>query len=159
YFRIAYAKQAITLAGPLPPLLYHGQFVNCQNGITTGGSPTIYLRNVLFSNVQTNFNNLVGGNFDVQNSTFSGSAYLSTIQNQPYQSSSVTLTNCLMVNVTNLQNVYTNIGTYQVTGGYNGFYNTPEFGAGPVTNNFYPFQSVGAGNYYLTNGCSFSNAG
>ena len=28
-----------------------------------------------------------------------------------------------------------------------------------MTNNFYPFQSVGAGSYYLTNGCNFFNAG
>jgi hypothetical protein len=158
YFRIAYARQAISLMGG-PPNFYHGQIVNCNNGITTSGANTIFLRNILFGNVCTNFNNLLHGIFDVQNSTFSGSSYLSTIQNQPYQSSGVTLTNCLLVNVTNLQNTYTNIGSYWVDGGYNGFYNTPMFGSATVSSPFLPFQQVGAGNYYLTNGCSFLNAG
>jgi parallel beta-helix repeat protein len=44
-------------------------------------------------------------------------------------------------------------------GDHNGFYNSTEFGANPVTNTFFPFQSVGAGNYYLTNGCGFFDAG
>jgi len=79
YFRIAYASQAVSLIGD-PPNFYHGQIVNCQNGITADGANPIRLRNVLFGNVQTNLNNSYEENFDVQNSTFSGSSSLSTIQ-------------------------------------------------------------------------------
>ena len=45
------------------------------------------------------------------------------------------------------------------SGSYNGFYNAPNFGSATTTNNFYPFQTVAGGNYYLVNGCSFTNDG
>lgn len=160
YFRIAYAKQAVYLtSGSFN--FYHGQIVNCQNGFIGYGGSSANLRNVLFGNVRTNFNNLIECAFDVQNSTFSGSSYLSTIQNQPYQGVCLSLTNCLLANVTNLYNTYSysNMGSYQINGNYNGFYQSPVFGAISFANNFYPFQSIGAGNYYLTNGCNFFNQG
>ena len=153
-FRIAYAQQAVSLLAS-SGYFYNGQIVNCQNGFYVSGMGQIgsaYLRNVLFGNVQTDFNNLNACALDVQNSTFSGSSYLS----KAGQSVSVILTNCLLVNVTNLQSASTN---YQVNGSSNGFYNSPEFGTGTVTSAFYPFQTVGAGSYYLTNGCNFFNQG
>ena len=70
----------------------------------------------------------------------------------------MTLENCILANVTNLTNS-ANYSSATFSGDHNGFYNSPEFGTGPVTNNFYPFQSVGAGNYYLAIGCGFMNAG
>jgi len=160
-FRIAYAKQAVSLASSTYNLyFYHGQIVNCLNGFSVSGINGTYLRNMLFANVQTNFNNLHAGSLDVQNSTFSGSSYLTTVQDTPYQVVSLNFTNCLMANVSHLTNTYTSGSlTYQISGGTNGFYNCPEFGGGAVTNTFNPFQSVGAGNYYLTNGCAFTNAG
>ena len=39
---------------------------------------------------------------------------------------------------------------------YNGFYNSSTFGASPITAAFYPFQTVGGGDYYLANGCGVS---
>jgi hypothetical protein len=51
------------------------------------------------------------------------------------------------------------MGSYQVSGDHNGFYKCPTVGTGTFTNTFYPFQSVGAGNYYLASGCAFTNAG
>jgi hypothetical protein len=45
------------------------------------------------------------------------------------------------------------------SGDFNGFYNSPEFGGDLFTNTSSPFQSVGAGNYYLTGGCGFQNVG
>ncbi|MFZ0827852.1 MAG: immunoglobulin domain-containing protein [Verrucomicrobiia bacterium] len=159
YFRIAYARQAVSLIGSSYNF-YHGQIVNCQNGITINGLNSVWLRNVLFSSVQTNFNNLFHGTFDVQNSTFSSSSYLTTIKDTSGQGVYFYFTNCAFANVLNLTNSYSSsFVTYQLSGGYNGFYNTLELWGSPCTNNFYPFQSVGAGNYYLANGCNFTNAG
>jgi len=158
YFRIAYARQAVSLSCNNSCYFYNGQIVNCQNGFTAFAN-AVYLRNVLFSSVQTNFNNLFSCSLDVQNSTFSSSSYLTAV-NEGYQSFNPCFTNCLFVNVSNLTNNPTVPWlTYQISGSDNGFYNSPNFGSSTVTNNFYPFQAVGAGNYYLTNGCAFTNAG
>jgi hypothetical protein len=149
YFRIAWASQAVSVAGSATISLYHGQLVNCLNGITFSYG-TMNVRNLLFANVQTNFNNLGANSLSVQNSTFSGSACV--IQGPDY--SSPIFTNCILANVTNLANG----SVPSFSGTSNGFYNCHEFGTGPITNS-YPFQSVGGGNYYLTNGCAFFNAG
>jgi hypothetical protein len=148
YFRIAWASQAIMSQYGIVNL-YNGQVVNCLNGINATYCP-YYLRNLLFANVQTNFNIYVSS-LNVQNTTFSGSTCL---VESAYDIVSPTLTNCILANVTNLT-----LGTVPaLSGTSNGFYNCQEFGAGRITNS-YPFQSVGAGNYYLTNGCAFTNAG
>ena len=151
-FRIAWAAQAIgDFSTDLN--LYHGQLVNCQIGIASIYSD-INLRNLLFANVQSAFDGTVYGEVDVQNTTFSGSLYLTA----DLLFGGMSLENCILANVTNLTN---SANYYYATfsGDHNGFYNSPEFGTGPVTNTFYPFQSVGGGNYYLTNGCGFFNAG
>jgi hypothetical protein len=160
YFRIAYANQAVNLQGNVIPKFYNGQIVNCQNGFTINGGNPVYLRNLLFYNVQTNFNNLYEINFDIENSTFASSSYLTTIKNSPSQNVIMYFTNCVFANVTYLTNTYTSgFVTYAVTGNYNGFYNAPAFGTTTTTNNAYPFQAVGAGSFYLTNGCMFRNVG
>ncbi len=146
-FRIAYAQQAI-YGNSGYCTNYNCQFVNCLNGVTPS-AVTFYMGNALFANVQTNFNNVFHGGATVQNATFASSTCIGTLSS----GGGVTLNNCILANVTSL-------GTSGLVGGNtNGFYNSPEFGAGNVTNTFYPFQSVGAGSYYLTNGCSFFNAG
>jgi hypothetical protein len=101
YFRIAYAQQAVSVDAN-SYYFYHGQIVNCQNGFTVF-SATAYLRNMLFGGVQTNLNNLAFVNIDVQNSTFSSSPCLTTV-NSGYQSINPHFTNCLFVNVSNLTN-------------------------------------------------------
>jgi hypothetical protein len=142
YFRIAWASQAIN-SEYVTENLTNGQVVNCLNGITSTYSP-YNLRNLLFANVQTNFNIVYNSGLNAQNTTFSGSACLVESGND-----------YTAPDVTNLT-----IGTVPaLSGAYNGFYNSTEFGTSPVTNNFYPFQSVLGGNYYLTNGCAFVNAG
>jgi hypothetical protein len=152
YFRIAWASQAISIAIYGSGSFYHGQVVNCLNGITCSYGNT-KLQNLLFANVQTNFNNVSVESINAQNTTFSGS---SCVVNGAVDYTIPTLTNCILANVTQL----TNGGIYNgVSGDHNGFYNSPVFGTSQVTNNFYPFQSVGAGNYYLTNGCNFFNTG
>jgi hypothetical protein len=151
YFRIAWASQAVSANYYGPVTLYHGQMVNCLNGISCLYG-NLFLRNLLFANVQTNFNNISTSVINLQNTTFSGSACL--VQG-PAEYTSPTLTNCILANVTNLT-----AGTVSaLSGTTNGFYNCPEFGTGAITNTFYPFQTVGEGSYYLTNGCNFINAG
>ena len=150
-FCIAYAKQAIlgSSGSPISTTLYDCQFVNCLNGL----APVLdsyEMWNALFANVQTNFNNILDGGADVQNGTFDRSACIGTLNS----GGGVTLTNCILSNVTNL-----GFGGLSVSGNYNGFYNSPPFGTSMFTNAFYPFQVVGAGNYYLTNGCNFFNQG
>jgi sugar lactone lactonase YvrE len=149
--RIAYAQQAIYAPGS-SFTLSDAQLVNCQNGICLYGNPA-NLRNVLFANVQTNFNNIGFTTINAQNVTFINSVYFATIPFFVWYNG-LNATNCIFANITNLTNGITSLG-----GGNNGFYNCPEFGANPVTNNFYPFQTVGGGNYYLASGCVFTNAG
>ncbi len=117
---------------------------------------TLYLRNVLFSNVKTNLNYTGTGSVYLQNCTFDTSIYLMTIVTGS-QGFTLLATNCILANVTNLYGWHP--AYYTFTGGYNGFYKSPVFGTGKVTNTFYPFQAIGAGSYYLTNGCNFFNAG
>jgi hypothetical protein len=152
-FRICYAKQAISAGNTSPDTFYNGQIVNCQSGITIDDN-TIYLRNILFANVVTNFNDTAYAPVDVQNSTFNNITYLFF---QPFNNGlTVTMTNNILANVTNLfAGSYTN----GFSAGYNGFYNSPTFGTSQTASSSYPFQTVGAGSYYLTNGCSFFNAG
>ena len=156
--RISHAKQAVTYNSSVG--FNSGQVVNCLNGFTaSGGGGNIRLRNMLFSNVQTNFNNLCNSCFDIQNSTFCNSAWLMTIANSAYQSSGLALTNCILVNVTNCQTDGPQPGNYYLRGDFNGFYNSLTFGSDQLYTSVYPFQSVGGGNYYLTNGCGFYNRG
>jgi hypothetical protein len=105
----------------------------------------------LFTKVTTDFNSLSLATIDVQNGTFANSTNLSTVSS----SATLEVTNCILANVTNLNGAT----APTLNGGYNGFYNSPNFGANQTTNMFYPFQSVGAGNYYYTNCCVFTNAG
>src|SRR5207237_73318 len=62
-------------------------------------------------------------------------------------------TNCILADITNLVS-----GSVSVSGATNGFWNSPTFGSA-VTSSSYPFQTVGAGSYYLASNCSFRNAG
>jgi hypothetical protein len=159
-FRIAFATQAVSLISSSSYYFYDGQIVNCQNGYYAQSSAHCYLRNVLFSGVLTNFSNLQTTIFDVQNATFNSSAYLATMASLGYQVAKLNFTNCIFANVTNLtNNASAYLLLFQILGCTNGFYNCPTFGSGQLTNNASPFQSVGAGNYYLTNGCVFTNAG
>jgi hypothetical protein len=159
YFRVAYAKQAFSLVGSSSSYS-HGQIVNCQGGFTAYGVNHVRLRNVLFGSVQTNFNNLFSSTIDAQNSTFNSSSYLLTIQDTPSQGVSALFTNCVFANISKLSNNFSSSPLFfQVAACTNGFYNAPQFGVAPVTNSFYPFAGVGAGNFYLTNGCQFTHAG
>ena len=146
--RMSYAKTAIE-SGSVN--IYDAQFINCQNGLNFSGA-TVFLGNALFANTVTNFIFQGSATVNAQNTTFSGSLFLA----KATTGSSLALTNCILANVTNLVS-----GSAATNGNYNGFYNCPPFGTGTFTftNSSYPFQSVGAGSYYLANGCNFTNAG
>ena len=147
--RIAYAQVGLlTSSGSASPVLYDVQFVNCIYAAQFSGG-TAKLRNVLFANVQTNFVNLSASGVDAQNATFNNVISLSTVASG---SPVLFLTNCILAGVTNN-------GTAAVAGGDNGFYNSTAFGAAQYTTGVSPFQTVGAGNFYLTASNSFRNAG
>ena len=155
-FRISYAGTAITLNMSGSPVFSNGQLVNCGTGFNfAGGGINLANRNMLFVNVYTPFNiPYYGGSYpgvDVQNTTFSG---CSSLYSSGYYGS-VSLKNCILANVGALT-----YGTnFTLSGTTNGFYKCPKFGTGTITNTFNPFQTTGAGAYYLTNGCNFLNAG
>ena len=149
YFRIAFAKLAIN-SYLSTENLNHCQIINCLNGISLQYENDL-LRNVLFANVLTNFVVITSG-FDVQNSTFSGSTYLIACTT----AGGVIFTNCIFANVNHLTN---SASLSSFLGNYNGFYSTAAFGLNQISTAAYPFQTAGAGNYYLSNGCSFLNYG
>ena len=149
--RVSYASTAITISGGSANI-YNAQFVNCQYGFNGSGA-NIALRNALFANFKTNFYSAGGLVVDAQNVTFSGSSSLFVSSSSP-SGCSITLTNCIFANITNLSTGYATPG-----GSYNGFYAGPGFGVVTNGTSTYPFQTVGAGNYYLVGGSSFQNGG
>jgi uncharacterized repeat protein (TIGR03803 family) len=156
-FRIAYASQAVSLQG-ICPNFYDGQVVDCQNGFSLSGIAGIELANILFANVETNFNE-DSVDLYAKNCTFSSSTNLIAIKNLPYQGDYLFFTNCIFANILNLTNSYGSAINFSLVGRNNGFYDSPTFGADYVTTNICPFQVVGGGSYYLTNGCVFRGAG
>jgi hypothetical protein len=149
--RMSYAKTAISFGGTSINI-YGAQFVNCQFGF--GGSGGILnLRNALLANINTNISATSGFTFNAQNVTFSGSAYLWP-NPAINQGNSLILSNCIFANITNLT-----VGFTTASGSYNGFYNALNFGSATTTNTFYPFRTVAGGDYYLANGCAFTNGG
>ncbi len=154
--RIAYAQNAFSFLSP-NATLSDFQIVNCQQGVFCESSG-LNLDNGLFANVQADISPLFGSTtVNAQNITFNTNTYLSYITYCP-SGATYNLTNCILANVANLINSG-GVGQVTVSGTANGFYNSPEFGTGAITNNFYPFQTVGGGSCYLTNGCNFFNAG
>lgn len=155
-FRICYAKSGIDFPGGssvVYPMVYDAQFIDCQYAI--GITPhSQYYQNVLFANIRTNFNQFANGiGVHLQNATFVNIGLVASASSPG--TISIYFTNCIFGNVTN----FVDRGTMATNGNYNGFYNSPPFGSNQVTNTFYPFQIVGGGSYYLTNGCNFTNAG
>lgn len=155
-FRIAYAQNGIQAGFVISTIkLYDGQFNDCQYVI---GGPqlvkTVSLRNILCANIQTNFiNNNVQTN-DWQNVTF---VNVTNIEGGAGGvNRSIVITNCLFINV----NSFTNSGVqFKINADFNGFYNSPAFGSDEFASASYPFQTVGAGSYYLSSGSSFHGVG
>ncbi len=96
-FRISYANRGLSVSGA-SPTIYNAQFVNCGMAFSDlNGAVTA--ENVLFSNIKTNFNATSSANtIFVQNATFNNNFDLI---NGSFANTSLYLTNCVFVNVTN----------------------------------------------------------
>jgi hypothetical protein len=128
--------------------------IDCYKGILITGSG---------SGVSiTGNNNLIAGvRYPLSLGTAPANAtfYHNTIENTPRVitagvASVVSFTNSIFANITALYS-----GAVTLSGEHNGFYNSPTFGNAPVSSGSTPFQSVGAGNYYLVAGSSFRDYG
>jgi len=155
--RFAYATNALYIWSTLLTIS-NAQFVNCQYPVELNVG-NVFIRNALFSTNVTTFWEVAGYTpaIDLQNVTVNSASHLMTASAE-VNGGVYCLTNCIFANVTGT--FYGGIPTnYTFVCSYNGFYNCQHFGQNQVVDNLYPFQTVGAGNYYLTNGCAFLNAG
>ena len=163
-----YAQKAIQYAASSIPsttiTLTHSQLYKCITGIDllwsgcgsgAGGSGTVTLgfNNALLANVQNpvNVNSL---NTTVKptliNCTIDQSAALIAGSGGTMVFNS---TNSIFSSLTNSSS-----GTF--SGQNNGFYSSAQtFGSSSYSTNVFPFQNVGAGNYYLTDASRFRNVG
>jgi hypothetical protein len=148
--RISWAANAISVYDADLYIL-NSQFVNCRQGFS-GASGGFYLRNTLFANVLTNLT-LGSINVDFQNCTFASNSCVAANNSGTI---AFTFTNCIFANIGVFS---TNSASLTINGDHNGFYNCTEFGSDVTTNPASPFQTVGAGGYYLASGGNFHNAG
>jgi hypothetical protein len=174
HFRVAYAESgfSITDYNTNYTTLSDGQFVNCDNAVVmynlVSNGPSMLLFNQLFANDNTGIIglgtttiNLDGSlrlaqaNFSIQNATFDNVGYgFFGIDANFYA------TNCIFADVSSNADLYAG-GPVSISGDYNGFYNDgcTDIGNDAINDTIDPFQTIGGGKYYLTNGCSFHNAG
>ena len=172
--RFSYAKLAVQCVPPLASSsaynFSHSQLVNCITGIqlsmadcgcgcgcgSFGCGVTIALNanNCLMANVRFPFSSSLANpplSLKLANCTFDRA---SLIAYQTGGGFGLNATNCIFANITNTSPGVT------FAGAYNGFYSSAQqFGAAQSTVTTSPFQSVGAGNYYLTVASGFANAG
>lgn len=156
HFRIAYAYEAVYASAPsMNVSLQDGQIVNCGTGFYTPGQTSASLGDMLFANVGTPLT-LDMANVMARNVTFKAGGY-SLVSPAGSMGATVNLVNCILANFP----TFSWSPSISLSGDHNGFYNNyaATFGSSPITTTSNPFQSVGAGNYYLTNGCAFVNAG
>jgi hypothetical protein len=136
----------------------HSELVDCVTGIYLVGMPSnsagFTANNCLMANVQIPF--------QIMDIAFSGVAYNCTvdscadlINNCVYWSSngtnytatgSFTFNNCILSSVANNGP----LNSLSLGGAHNGFYSSPTFGSFQTVVSSSPYQSVGAGNYYLS---------
>jgi len=116
------------------------QFLNCDVPCMGEGDNDYTVRNVLVANCVTAFSSNDGSDYlavHAENLTVDAGTF---IQGDTSVSGSVCLTNCIIVGSMDYWNsVFTNLVVINPSGTL--------------------FQSVGGGNYYLTNGSSYRNAG
>lgn len=124
-------------------LLTHAQFVRCNQGLTCN-SALIDVRNVLFDGSTSTSTNGAITNFLAVSSTIHGEHLTingSTKLFHNYGSTTLTLTNSLLIAVTNFGNTFTSASNYT---------NSSSSGI---------FAEVGAGKHYLASGSALRNAG
>lgn len=160
HLRFRYSQIGVQVEGSsVSSTFSHAQLVNCIKGIVITGcgsgssGPVVGItgNNLLMSGVQYPLTFIIAPN--------PAKFYNSTIDSTPRvisasASSSTSFTNSVFANVTALYS-----GTVTLSGGYNGFYLSPTFGASQFSATNYPFQSVGAGYYYLASGSGFRDVG
>jgi hypothetical protein len=173
--RFRYAQEAIKLVGPsgfTVSTVNHSQFVNCLKGIelqssgsgsgsSFGSGVTVTLNNCLMTKVGAPLSGTITG------TTYYANVYHLTVdQGAPFAStaSGTTFNIASLNSIFSLAGTNTGSGTVSMSGGFNGFYSTGSayisgFGTNQVSASSNPFQSVGAGNYYLPIGSTFKNAG
>ena len=163
YLRFAYAQQAVTL-GTASRDFSHFQFVKCNKGIVVGSSQslTLTLKNSLFAHVDYPFDLSQmstggGASIGAQNVTFDSATAL--VQQTGQTAYGLNLVNCILANVA--ATGWSGNPSDHLNGNNNGFYNTPfTFGTVPISPTANPpFQTAGAGNYYLVSGSGFNNQG
>lgn len=157
-FRFCYAQVAIANSNAFfgqVVTVSHSQFLNCIRGISlasgssgSGSGVEVTVNNVLLSNVAFPFSFWPAANstFSLVNCTID---HASQVVNGNYLT--VTSYNSIYANVVELVDT--------ISGSNNGFYNSPTFGTSQYVVYSSPFQSVGAGNYYLTDASGFRNVG
>jgi alpha-tubulin suppressor-like RCC1 family protein len=161
--RFSYCQEAIRVEGGSGNTLSHAQLVKCIRGIVitggggcggSGSSTPIVVNNGLFANVASPIT--------ISRVNSMPKFYHCTIESVPAitnvvvasASSTCSFYNSIIANAIGVSN-----GPVSLGGDYNGFYSSPTFGTHQATSLVFPFQAVGAGNYYLTDSNSFRNAG
>ncbi len=139
--RFSFAENAFIPEGPMT--LTNCQFLNCDKVFEAAGDvPRVHLYNALIYSVGTVFNG--GGDMavDIEQTTIHLCNTL-TLADDSGEDSSVSMTNCLLVGVTNWGNITpaTNSTAY---------FATDDAGI---------FQTVGGGSHYLADGSPYRNAG
>jgi len=154
YLRFSRANSAVTLSymeGQIS--MTNLQFINCTYPIDSSAEDlnTIIVNNCLFSSATYG----IKGGRDLivigQQLTAHNINTLAWSQNQG--DSYAYLTNCVLASVTSLGHAFTLLGEH------NGFYSSPQFGSGIVPETQLPFQTVGAGSYYLRTDSPFHGVG
>ena len=157
--RFTYCQEAVRVEGGSGNNLSHAQLVKCIRGIVitgcgSGCSTPITVKNALFANVSSPVT--------ISRPSVFPAFYHTTVQSTPAVATLVAATasstcnfyNSLIANVTAISS-----GPVTMGGDYNGFHSAPQFGLHPVSSAAFPFQTVGAANYYLTSTSIFRNAG
>ena len=168
--RFRNAQQAVRLdaenAGFETVTLNHSQFVNCYQAIEvgSGSSMTLNAFNDLFTAVPFPFDSDPSIShfipYNLAQCTIDGmtSYDYGIYTNGPTHSYSFSSWNSIFADTSDPN------GFYSVGGTNNGFYHFSfnggsNFGTSPVSTTTVPFQTAGAGEYYLANNCVFHNAG
>ena len=134
HFRFRYAQVGVHFNGGLGNVLSHAQFVNCSNAIEQTSSD-VSLRNALVHKANNVFAGNAGSTNRAEHLTIHEAVNLHTADNPV-----VLLTNSLLVALTN-------------SGTYAGLSNQTAAAVGEG------FQTVGAGQHYLTNNTIWRDAG
>ncbi len=155
-FRISYALYSILWgAGGGTSALTDGQFNNCLYGmiLLAGG---VNVENVLFNNDSYDFFGFYG-TFNAQNCTFAYNGYvMSTIVSGV--PSTYAFTNSVFAVIVGI----TPPSGSTAVGDHNAFFYADGFstlGSNPISLSSYPYQTVGAGSYYLTSGSGCQSNG